>query len=230
MGRRSVSRSSSRGAPEASTSRDTPDQRLEPSRRSSTLRPDRTERGSSGSDASRAKASAFLIHSHSPRVGPLAAPAADQGEAAAQLVPEQVEEQLAALQALLHVFHRDPAAQVPDDHGARPVVPFGDDALEVGVLHRVVLHLHRQALLGRVEGGAARNRPGEQHPPPLQAQIEVELAGGVLLDREETRAPRAGAAEGLRAALRTALGAVGFQRLPIALAQLGLPGHRSLPR
>ena len=76
---------------------------------------------------------------------------------AVELVAAQLEEELPFFQALAPIFERDPFAAVPDDDPAGPVVPGGNDPLEVAVLERVVLDLappgacrscHRRGPLG----------------------------------------------------------------------------------
>ena len=124
----------------------------------------------------------------------LAAPLdAEQVPGAAQLVAEELEAQLAERQGLVRILGRDPEPLVPDDHLAGAVVALGDDTLEVGVLHRVVLDLHREALVGGVERGAHRHRPRAQHAAELEPEVVVKARGGVLLDAEEAR-PRPGGA------------------------------------
>ena len=152
-----------------------------------------------------------------------------QREAAAQLVALEIEEQLPLLQPFLGILDGPPAPEIPDDHGAGPVVPLGDHAFEVGVLDRVVLHLHREPLLGRVERGSLGHRPREQHAAPLEAQVVVEPARRVLLHHEQARAIGAVRAERLGRAICVAFGAIGAQTAPLAFTQLAAPGHRSPP-
>jgi hypothetical protein len=112
----------------------------------------------------------------------------DERPAAAQLVAEQVEEDLALPQRLLWIADDRPPAPVPDDRLARPVVAVRDHALEVGVLDRVVLGLDRQALVGRVGGGALRDRPRLEDASPLQPEVVVEPSRRMFLNHEEMRA------------------------------------------
>ena len=116
---------------------------------------------------------------------------AEEVPGAAQLVAAELEGELAAGERLRRVLQGHPDALVPHDDLARAVVALGDDPLEVGVLDRVVFHLHGHALVGGVEGRPARHRPRAQDPAPLQAEVVVQPGGGVLLHAEE-----AGAAPG----------------------------------
>jgi hypothetical protein len=156
-----------------------------------------------------------------------AAPGPDQGPLAAQLVALQREDELARLEPPLDVALRAPGAPVPDDDRPGPVLAPGDHALEVGVLHRVVLHLHRQALVGRVGARPHGHGPGLEDAPPLQPEVPVQAPRRVLLHHEAQ-------ADGLRAALRVhgpegfrgpgggALGAISGQRIGY-----GLRRHRA---
>ena len=80
---------------------------------------------------------------------------------------------------LLHVV----GAGVPQLHGARAVA-LRDHALEVDVVERVVLDVHRQAVLLRAHRDAVRYCPRHQHAVALQAQVPVQAGGVVLLDDE----------------------------------------------
>ncbi len=141
---------------------------------------------------------------------PGATAGAHQREGPAQLVALELEEQLPSPEPLVDVLQRRPAPAIPHDHRPGAVVPLGDHALEVRVLDRVVLHVDREALHRRVEGGPLRHRPGEQHVAPLEAEVVVESPGGVLLDDEEAR-PAGAATHRLRSRARVALAAVGVE-------------------
>ena len=126
-------------------------------------------------------------------VAPAAPLGADQRELAAQLVALEDQVEL----AVLHPLHgraavdRAVAAPIPDDHGACAVIAVRDHTLEVGVLDRVVLGVHGQALLARVEARPPGHRPARQHPPDLEAQVPVQGPGRMLLDHEEPAVGRA---------------------------------------
>ena len=102
-------------------------------------------------------------------------------------------------------------APVPDLDRAGPVLPGRDLALEVAVVERVILDVHRQVPLAERERDALRHRPAQEHPVPLEAEVVVEAAGGVALDDEAERVARL-AAERLGRALRIALLAVRVER------------------
>jgi hypothetical protein len=147
--------------------------------------------------------------------GPLLAPAprADQDPGAVELLAVQGELELALLQGGVHVVDlRSPGAPVPDHHRAAAVLPLRDDSLERVVLDGVVLHLHREALDGRVEGRPLGDGPGEHDAVPFEAKVVVERRRPVLLDHEgELLAPllRGGlAAFGLRRHAETAFLAI----------------------
>ena len=75
------------------------------------------------------------------------------------LVTAQFEQQLALLETFLRITDGHPHATVPHDDSAGPVVPFGNGALEVSVLHRMGLHVDRQPLVVGIERWALGNRP-----------------------------------------------------------------------
>ena len=62
----------------------------------------------------------------------------------------------------------DQRAAIPDDHRARAVVALRDPALEVRVLERVILDVHREPLIGRdsATGRSARPRSAARPPSP----------------------------------------------------------------
>ena len=76
-------------------------------------------------------------------------------------------------------------AGVPELHRAHPV-PGGDHPLEVAVIDGVVLGLNRQAAAAGVQGGSARDRPGEQDAAVLEPEVVVETGRPVHLDAEAT--------------------------------------------
>jgi hypothetical protein len=54
----------------------------------------------------------------------------------------------------------------------------------IGVLHRVVLGLHRQALFLGIDRGPARHRPTHQNAVDFEAQVPVQPARRMLLNDE----------------------------------------------
>ena len=116
-----------------------------------------------------------------------------QHEAAREAVALQPELQLPCGEIGSRVAQWLPGAGVPDLHRAGAVVAFGDGAVKVGVVDRVVLDPHRQALVGRIERGPFRHRPTPQHAVMLQPEIPVQPARVVLL-HDEPRGLAAGSA------------------------------------
>ncbi len=102
-----------------------------------------------------------------------------------ELVAFELEEKLPLFESFARVLEGYPFAAVPDNHAARAIVAGGDDPLEVAVLQRVILHLHGQPLVIHVVRRALWHGPGAEHALHLEAKVEVELAGGVLMDDEE---------------------------------------------
>src|SRR5690606_8804712 len=86
-----------------------------------------------------------------------------------------------------------PGAGVPDDDVAAAVLPGRDDALEVEVLHRVVLDVDREAPGGGVEGGPLGHRPAGQDAVDLEPEVVVEPGRPVPLDDEDRLAVGVGA-------------------------------------
>jgi hypothetical protein len=121
-----------------------------------------------------------------------------QVPAAAQLLAVQRERQLALRHAVARVALGLPGAAIPDHHGAAAVLALGDDALEVGVVERMVLGAHREPAIAGRQARALGHRPRQQDAVELQAEVVVHPAGGVLLDDEAVTRPRAGLAARLR--------------------------------
>jgi hypothetical protein len=111
-----------------------------------------------------------------------------QGPDPVKLEAPELEQQLAFSQSRHRILHRYPPAPIPHDHGARPVVSRGNEPFEVAILQRMIFHQNRQALVRHVVGGALGNRPGTEHPIHLEAKIEVEIPGGMLVDHEQSPA------------------------------------------
>ena len=131
-----------------------------------------------------------------PLRGPLGR--AHQRPRAPQLVPPQCDRELPRLQLPPHPLLRGvPVAEghlvlvigrvdarVPHDDVPGPVVPVGDDALEGGVVQRVVLHQPREALLLRVHRRPLGHRPRLQDAVHLQPKVVVQPSCRVLLHHE----------------------------------------------
>ena len=79
---------------------------------------------------------------------------------------------------------RLPGALVPEHDGAAAVLALGDDAFEAAVLHGVVFDLDGEALVRDDVAGALGDGPGLEDAVPAEAEVVVEVRGGVLLDAE----------------------------------------------
>ncbi len=64
-----------------------------------------------------------------------------------ELATLQLELEVALGELLVWIAFRRPAAAVPDDDAAGTVFAFGNAALELGVVERVVLDMHGEALV-----------------------------------------------------------------------------------
>lgn len=87
----------------------------------------------------------------------------------------------------MRVAFRLPDTAVPDDHVPCTIVAFRDMALEIGVVQRVILHMHRQAAHLGVQRRAFGDRPAFQGAIELQAEVVVQMTGVVFLDAELQR-------------------------------------------
>ncbi|GAA5174627.1 hypothetical protein GCM10023342_16040 [Modicisalibacter zincidurans] len=76
---------------------------------------------------------------------------------------------------------RLPAAAIPQHDRAAAVGFLRDDAFEVAVIQGVVLDLDGQALFAGSETGALGQRPTLEHAVLFEAQVEMVVAGGVLV-------------------------------------------------
>ena len=111
-----------------------------------------------------------------------------QGPHPAQLEASKLEQELARLEPLDGIVPCDPRPAIPQDHGPRSVVAFGNDSLEVHVLERMILYVYRQSLLGRVQRWSLRHRPGGEGAFDLQTEVVVQARGVVELDAEHAAA------------------------------------------
>src|SRR6185503_9817829 len=84
---------------------------------------------------------------------PLLWPGANEGPASFELSAVEREAQLALLQrdGGVYIVEHLVRPLVPDHHRSAAVLALGDHALESRVLERVVLDLHRESLLARIE-------------------------------------------------------------------------------
>ena len=114
-------------------------------------------------------------------------PRADEHEVPAQLRAVQLEVQLPGLDRGARVglaAVQLPGAAIPHDDVTRAVATRRDHPLEVEVLDRMVLHVHREVAHLRVERHALRHRPAHEHAVDLEPEVVVESAGAVALHHE----------------------------------------------
>jgi hypothetical protein len=104
---------------------------------------------------------------------------------AAQPLALQLEFEGAARVGCFGISLRHPGAAVPNQHGAGAVGPIGDHALEVDVLERMVLDLHREPLLAWIEAWTLRHGPALEHATHLQAEIVMQPPRRMLVDDEK---------------------------------------------
>ena len=112
-------------------------------------------------------------------LGPLVAP--DHEQAVAAREPLAVKRHLHLVLGPLLGLER---AAVPDPHRPRAILPPGDLALELEVLHRMILGAHREPVLARVGRDPIRDRPGGKRSIVLKPKVPVKPRGVVLLDDE----------------------------------------------
>ena len=112
---------------------------------------------------------------------------ADEGPLSLHAGAVHEELEVAVAEASVHVgvaLLRLPGALVPEHDGAAAVLACGDDALEAAVLHGVVFDLDGEALVLDVVAWTLGAGPGLEDAVPAEAEVEVEVGGGVLLDTE----------------------------------------------
>src|SRR5262249_3189938 len=110
---------------------------------------------------------------------------------------------------------------VPDDAVAGAVLAVGDAALEVAVLERVILGLHREPLLCRVVARALRRGPAGEDAIDLEPDVVVKPCGVVLVHHVSELSAGAGhwpPRRGLRSDAEVSL-------LPIRLERVWPAGH-----
>ena len=162
-------------------------------------------------------------------VGALAAPASTllavpfhphQHPAAMQALAFEDELEVALLQAFMRIALRQPVAAVPQLHRAAAILAFGNGALEVAVVERMVLDLDRQALDRRIERRPLGDRPRLEGAVELETEIVVQPRGVVALHHEAQRLAGRdrGFAGRLRGLVEIALGAVGCETVLAVLA------------
>ncbi len=137
------------------------------------------------------------------------APRAHERVEAAQLLPAELEVDLAAREALLgRLAGVADAAAVPEDHRAGAVIARGDHRLEIEVLERVVLGADGQPAIAGIEARPPGDREARERSADLEA--EIVMAPPCVVQVHDVRAlagaagrprrPRGVPPEGLRGA------------------------------
>ena len=99
---------------------------------------------------------------------PLPAVNPDKHPAAVQLFAIEIEFQLALSQSIVRIADGRPRAAIPNDDFAGSVLPFGNAALERGILDRMIFDLDSQSFFTRIERRALRHGPALQNAVQLQ--------------------------------------------------------------
>ena len=133
----------------------------------------------------------------------------DQREAAAQLVAVQREQQFPGCEAAGEVLQLHVGALIPHQHMARAVVAGRNLPLEIRVFQRMVLHLHREALVLRVHRRPLGHCPGAQHVVDLEPKVPMQPRRRMLLHHEQPPRAAAGHGDGIEG-LRRGRGAAAF--------------------
>src|SRR5579871_3928200 len=120
---------------------------------------------------------------------PAPRPHADQMPFAFEARTFELKREMPFGEPLVGIAFRNPTAVIPHNHRAAAVLAFGDVALEVEVLDRVVLGAHREPLLAEREAWAARDCPALEDAVKLEPQVVVEPARGVFLNHEGAGCP-----------------------------------------
>ncbi len=143
-----------------------------------------------------------------PRLGLLAAPRPHphQVPAAVEAAAVQRDVEVAFGEPLVGIGGALPAPAIPHDHGAAAVLALGDVALEIEVLHRVILGADREPLLADDQARSARHRPALERAAELEPQIVMHPARIVLLHDELAAVARAAFRLGLGRGLGFGLG------------------------
>src|SRR5262245_5166534 len=105
-----------------------------------------------------------LLDQEPASVVPAAAPAADPYERppSRELLALERELQRAGTVGLVRITDGLPGAAIPQQDGAAAVLSLGNDALEVAVVEGVILDVHRQPFVPRIEAWPLRDRPALQ--------------------------------------------------------------------
>ena len=109
----------------------------------------------------------------------------DEMPLAFELGALQLELEVAFRQLLVGITFGRPLPAVPHDDAAGAVFAFGDAPFELGVIERMILDVHRQALVIGRQARTPGHGPALQHAIELEAQVVMQPARSVLLDDEQ---------------------------------------------
>jgi hypothetical protein len=118
-----------------------------------------------------------------------------------------------------------PVAAVPELDRAATILPFGDGALEVAIVERMILDLHREPPVVGIERWSLGDRPGLEHAVELKPEVVMQPPRVVLLDDE---APALGRNDPVVATGLGGLGEVPFSPVFRELALVEHEVHRTL--
>ncbi len=107
-----------------------------------------------------------------------------------------------------------PLSAIPHDHRPAAIFALGDVALEIEVLHRMILGANREPLFADDQARPACHRPALERTAELEPQIVVQPPGVVLLDDELPAVALAAFRLGFRRATEIALLPVVLERIP----------------
>src|SRR5215475_12027479 len=116
------------------------------------------------------------------------APCAYQRPAAVELLAFEFELEMPLLVGLPSIRLRRPGSAIPDHDRPGAVFLGRDDPLELTILERMILNVHRQALVVGIEARALRHRPAQQYAIEFETEVVVHTPRGVLLNDEAERA------------------------------------------
>src|SRR5258708_3430284 len=104
-----------------------------------------------------------------------------------------------------------PVAAIPKLHGAATILALRNGAFEIAIIERVIFHLHREALVARIERRPLRDRPGFEDAVELQPEIIMQACRIMLLNHEAPLLRRLNRriAAGLRGLFEIALFSIG---------------------
>src|SRR3984957_18042903 len=108
---------------------------------------------------------------------------------AIQLLPVELELEMALLQALVRIPERRPRPIVPHNDRAAAVFALGDCAFEIGVFDRMVLDRDGEALLPGVQARTASHSPAFEDTGQREAEVVMQ-SGRVMLLHDENIAVR----------------------------------------